>query len=129
MSLQVDEGWVREYCARTGMRLPEEMGQPREDKPRKYHNIPTMADGKVYASKREARRHSELKLMQEAGEIRGWAEQVTFLLPGGIRYRADFVVLYPGGRYEVEDAKGMRTKEYQLKRRLMAEMGIEIKEV
>ena len=85
MSLQVDEGWVRDYCRRTGTRLPEGMDPPREDKPRenKYHNIPTMEDGKVYPSRREARRHRELKLLQEAGEIRGWAEQVTFLLPGG----------------------------------------------
>ena len=131
MSLQVDEGWVRDYCRRTGTRLPEGMDLPREDKPRenKYQNIPTMEDGKVYPSRREAGRHRELKLLQEAGEIRGWAEQVTFLLPGGIRYRADFVVLYPDGHYEVEDAKGMRTKEYLLKRKLMAGMGIEIREV
>jgi hypothetical protein len=54
---------------------------------------------------------------------------VPYTLPGGIVYKADFVVEYPDGREEVEDAKGYRTAVYRLKKRLMKSLGIEVKEV
>ena len=68
-------------------------------------------------------------MMQKAGEIYGWAEQVTFLLPGGVKYRADFVVLQRDGTFRIEDSKGVRTKEYIMKKKLMASIGLDIKEV
>ncbi len=106
----------------------------------KYRNRPT--DG--YASKREARRATALRLMQEAGQIQGLREQVEFLLiprqtrPDGTAerscsYWADFVYdEWTGGgwRRVVEDVKGVRTREYVLKRKLMLMVhGVAIKEV
>jgi hypothetical protein len=111
----------KEYL-RTG-RLP---GDP---KPSKYRNHKTPYKGKVYDSQREANRAAELDMLVKAGEIAGYAEQVGFLLAGGIVYRADFVVLEWDGTYRVEDAKGVRTKEYRIKKRLMKEKGLEIEEV
>jgi hypothetical protein len=55
--------------------------------------------------------------------------QVPFTLAGGIVYKADFVALNSDGTYRIEDVKGVRTKEYRLKKRLMAEKGLEIVEV
>lgn len=128
--LEFDDAWLAEYCKRTGQVNPlDKSGKAKGKKRSKYGNRKTKIDGVVYDSAREAKRHSELALMQKAGEICGWAEQVTFLLPGGVKYRADFVVLNNDGTWAVEDAKGMRTKEYVLKKRLMAAMGIEIREV
>lgn len=95
------------------------------EKPNKYRNKRTNG----YASKREADRAAELDMLQKAGEIAGYAKQVPFLLAGGIKYYADFVVLYFDGYYEIEDAKGVRTDVYKLKKRLMAEKGLKIKEV
>ena len=102
------------------------------DKPRqsKYRNVRTAYAGKVYDSKREAQRAAELDLLIKAGEIAGKLEQVPFALPGGVVYRADFVVLRNDGTWYVEDAKGVRTKEYKIKARLFAERyGQEIVEV
>lgn len=121
---------IRAFCNRTGQPLPKGLGAARPKRANKYHNTKTEQDGKMYDSKREAGRARELQLMQAAGEIVSFAEQVPFLLPGGIRYIADFVVLLQDGTYRVEDSKGARTEGYKLKKRLMRECkGIEIVEV
>lgn len=128
--LAFDDAWLADYCKRTGQTNPlDKTDKPKGGKRPKYGNRKTEVDGKVYDSAKEAKRHGELVLLQKAGEIYSWAEQVTFLLPGGVKYRADFVVLNKDGTFTVEDAKGMPTKEYLIKKKLMASMGIEIKEV
>lgn len=106
----------------------------------KYRNKPT--DG--YHSKREARRAAALRLMQEAGQIQGLREQVEFLLiprqtrPDGTAerscsYWADFTYdewTADGWRRVVEDVKGVRTREYVIKRKLMLMVhGVAIREV
>lgn len=119
---------LRVYCERTGATLTG-VAQPEAKKPSKYRNKRTEANGKTYDSKKEAKRAQELQLLVRAGEIAGVMEQVTFTLAGGVRYRADFVILNWDGTYAVEDVKGVLTKEYKIKKRLMAERGLEIKEV
>ncbi len=116
----------REY-ERTG-KLPARMGA--EPKPHKYGAKRTEYGGKIYPSRHEANRAAELVLMARAGEVVTVMEQVSFLLPGGHKYIADFVILWPDGHYTVEDAKGVKTPEYKIKRDLMLEKyGIEIQEV
>lgn len=84
----------------------------------KYHNIKTTVDGIEFDSKAEARRYTELKLLKQAGEIKGFGIQPSFVLPGGIRYRADFIVCDKDGLIWVEDVKGVCTKEFSLKQKL-----------
>jgi hypothetical protein len=80
-----------------------------------------------YASKKEARRAGELKLMQSAGVISDLREQVTYEIlpsmplikcPKPLRYIADFAYKQDGVDV-VEDVKGFKTREYRIKRRLM----------
>ena len=133
--IEFDEAWLADYTRRTGKTVhdharKEEPKPPEKPKRQsKYNAKPTMLDGKRYASKHEAQRAAEIRVLWQAHEIAGFAEQVEFLLPGGIRYRADFVLLHKDGTFSVEDAKGVQTKEYRMKKRLMAECGFEIKEV
>ena len=101
----------------------------------KYHAQPTIVDGIRFASRKEAARYRELRLLEQAGKIQDLRLQVPFvLLPKSqygraVKYIADFVYI-ENDRQVVEDAKGYRTDVYKLKRRLMAELlGIEIKEV
>ena len=58
---------------------------------------------------------------------------MAFLLPGGVKYVADFVTLNTDGTWSVLDAKSeatSRDKAYRIKRKLMREcLGIEIEEV
>jgi hypothetical protein len=126
---------VRSYCDRNGFAYPDGIGPApgKAKKESKYHNRRTERDGAMFDSKREADRWGELRLMGEAGAVAGVGRQVTFFLPGRVRYIADFVILYADGRYEVEDAKGgevTKTQAYRIKRRLMkAVHGIDISEV
>lgn len=87
----------------------------------KYRNTKTEMDGHIFDSKAEARRYSELKLLQQAGEITGFGIQPSFVLPGSIRYRPDFIVCGKAGEIWVEDVKGMQTQAFKLKQRLWQE--------
>lgn len=117
----------------------------------KYNNKKAEADGLVFDSVRERNRYLELKLMERAGDISDLRRQVKFTLidtqrepdtqgpRGGIKrgkvieketaYIADFVYT-ENGETVVEDAKGVKTPEYIIKRKLMLERyGIRIKEI
>ena len=122
------EEQLREYCKRTGMPLPAGVADS-PPKQSKYRNKRTEYNGRIYDSKREAQRAAELQLLVKSGDVAAVLEQVAFTLAGGIKYRADFVILGWDGTFTVEDSKGILTKEYRLKKRLMAERGIEIHEV
>jgi hypothetical protein len=86
----------------------------------KYGAKPTTVDGKRFASKREARRYGELKLLQQAGKIDALQCQVRFKLVQVVHYVADFVYI-ENGKQIVEDVKGFKTREYKAKKKLMAE--------
>jgi hypothetical protein len=97
---------------------------------RKYGNEPVTVEGVRLDSKREAKRWKELRAMLRGGALKWLARQAEFILPGGIVYRCDFIYLAAGDmEMTIEDAKGHITKEYALKKKLMAELGFEIKEV
>lgn len=123
---------------------------------RKYGNKKiTAGNGQVFDSKKEYRRYCELTLFERAGEITNLQRQVHYLLipeqrapstevykrgpragqpkPGPVlerkvTYIADFVY-EQNGETVVEDTKGLRTKEYVIKRKMMLyRYGIRIKE-
>lgn len=101
---------------------------------RKYRNELTEVDGVTFASKAEARRYGELKLLEYAGEIYGLILQPRFVLEvNGVKittYVADFEYRDREDRRTVEDVKGVRTTVYKLKKKLMyAVYGIEVTEV
>ena len=90
-------------------------------KPTKYRNIRTEYAGRTFDSKKEAARAQELDLLKQAGEVLAWFPQVTFALGAGINYRADFVVIGKDWTVTVEDVKGIKTKEYRIKKKLFRE--------
>lgn len=89
-----------------------------------------------YASKREANRAAELQLLQHIGEITALEFQVKYeLIPKqegerAVTYTADFRYRDKLGNLHVEDAKGMKTQQYVIRRKLMKFIhGIRIEEV
>ena len=88
-------------------------------KTHKYGAKPTMVDGRRFASKREARRYSELKLAEQAGKIENLRCQVRYRLVQVVHYVADFVYIDESGVAVVEDVKGYKTPEYKAKKKLM----------
>ena len=115
------------------------------------------ANGHVHDSRREACRCNELHILQRAGEISGLEVQKKYVLVPAVRehtgqyytkgakkgqekpgkllehevaYYADFDYTTKDGRHVTEDTKGMKTKEYIIKRKLMLYIhGIAIVEV
>jgi hypothetical protein len=108
----------------------------RMDMANKYGNIKTVtSDGIRHDSIKEANRWCELQLLLKAGYITDLQRQVKFeLLPKqegerAVYYIADFVYTENGIKI-VEDVKGMKTKEYRLKKKMMLYFhGIKIKEI
>lgn len=99
----------------------------------KYKNRKTVVNGITFDSAKEARRYSELVLLEKAGVINTLKLQPSFkIVVNGVKictYRADFSYT-EDGRFVVEDVKGFITQVYSMKRKLMlATHGIEIKEV
>ncbi len=101
----------------------------------KYNAVKTTVDGVVFDSKHEADRYSELRLLQLAGEIENLELQPAFEIVVNdkriCKYRADFRYRTVGAKADtIEDAKGVRTPVYRLKKKLVEAMyGIEIIEV
>lgn len=105
----------------------------------KYGAVPTIVDNIRFASKREAERYKELRLLEAAGEITDLKRQVRFPLftedmddnrQQVTQYIADFTYVDKGGQKVVEDAKGVRTAMYVLKKKwMLLEWGIDIQEV
>ena len=116
----------------------------------KYRNKKITVNGITYDSRKECNRHIELLMLERAGRITDLQRQVKFVLipaqrepgmvgkrggvyPGKLierecAYIADFVY-YENGIRVVEDTKGVRTKDYKIKRKLMLWVhGIRIKE-
>lgn len=100
----------------------------------KYNAIKTEIDGYVFASRREANRYAELKILEKAGEIKDLELQPVYpcLVNGKLvcKYIADFRYKLSSGREVVEDAKGAKTPVYRLKNKLVnALYGVVIVEV
>lgn len=117
----------------------------------KYHSRKITRDGITFDSIKEYQRYSELLLLQRAGAITDLQRQVKYvLLPAQYRpmfdrkahkwkdrcverevcYIADFVFKDSDGVVHVEDVKGVRTKDYILKRKMMLYIhNIQIEEV
>lgn len=117
----------------------------------KYHSKKITLNGITYDSKKEAKRHQELLLLERAGAIQSLQTQVKYVLipaqrepdkvgkrGGTIKgklierecaYIADFVYI-ENGQTVVEDTKGYRTTDYKIKRKLMLYIhGIRIREI
>ena len=99
-------------------------------KPPKYGNHKVVIDGeKVADSQHEYRRLNDLKVLQRAGEIKDLQTQVRYnLIPAqkicgekvrGTDYIADFVYWTKDDQFICEDAKGHKTADYIIKRKLM----------
>ncbi len=94
---------------------------------KKYRNKKTTIDDIAFASKGEANRYCELKLLERAGLISDLQLQPKFELQPkfkkdgktirAINYIADFQYI-ENGQIVVEDFKGVITKEFAIKKKM-----------
>jgi hypothetical protein len=112
-------------------RLPTKFAQTTE-KLSKYRNTRVEFGGHKFSSKLEAKRYSELMLLERAGEIRNLRLQPRYnLLVNGQKicaYVGDFEYkTAPYDQLVTEDTKGFLTPEFKLKAKLFkAVMGRDI---
>ena len=102
-------------------------------KKNKYNARKTTVCGHTFDSKREAEIYLDLLSRKQAGEIVRIRLQPSYTLLEGFRdntgknqkpitYTADFLVEYDDGRREVIEVKGMRTRDYLLRKKLFLHM-------
>ena len=95
----------------------------------KYKNKKTTIDGLIFASKLEAKRYTELKLLEKQGIITNLKLQPSYdIIPSFKKnnktyrkstYKADFSYYDNETNKEVvEDTKGFKTPVYMLKKKL-----------
>ena len=96
----------------------------------KYKNKKIEVDGIIFDSKKEAKRYTELKILEKAGKIRDLKLQPKFELIPTLRiegyktmpitvYKADFEYMeQETGKFIVEDVKGFKTDVYKLKKKM-----------
>lgn len=107
------------YCLDCG----EKVGELPAFKRSKYRNVRTVVDGVSFASKREAKRYEELKILEACGHLQALKLQPRYKLwvEGKLicTYVADFeYVELPSGKAVVEDVKGFKTDVYRIKAKL-----------
>src|SRR5688572_15165165 len=118
------------------------MPRPQYARQGKYRNVPTVVDGIKFASKAQAKRYAELKLLERAGAISDLRAEVPFRLEvNGVlvcKYVADATYTERindpqaiGERFVAEDTKSPATRKnpvFRLKAKLMKAIhGIEIR--
>ena len=102
-------------------------------KPNKYNARKTTVCGRTFDSKREAEVYLELLAQKQAGEIVRIGFQPQYTLLEGfkdntgkkqkpITYTADFFVTFADGHSEVIEVKGVRTRDYLLRKKLFLHM-------
>ena len=97
-----------------------------ETKRSKYGNSKvTLSSGLKFDSEKEANRYTELRLMENAGEITALNMQVKFKLTAS-KYYADFTYFdYKKKQFIVEDVKSVATRKltpFRMKKRMMKEL-------
>jgi hypothetical protein len=142
MGLRWTEDDLKDYQARQKRQalpcvppVPSGVSVADMDRPKrnKYGNRRVEVDGIRFDSQKEARYYEELMLRYRAGDLKLVLLQVPFILPGPVKYYADFLTIDNDGRFEVIDVKSEATRKNRVyinkKKQMKAVGGIEIKEV
>jgi hypothetical protein len=88
----------------------------------KYRAIKTEVDGITFASKKEAKRYQELRLLEKAGVIQDLRLQPKFEISVNGEHICDYIGDFnyvENGKVVIEDTKGVRTPVYRLKKKLV----------
>lgn len=106
----------------------------KQKKESKYKAKKTWRWGLCFDSIKEANFFDMLRLRHRAGQISGYLFHGKLVLAEGdgqdqraMCYEPDFIVLYPDGHYEIIDTKGMETKQFKDKMKILREKYPQVK--
>lgn len=88
----------------------------------KYGAIPVLRKGIRYDSKLEAKCAAWLDILVKSGEVVFYLRQIPFDLPGRVKYRCDFQVFWKKGEVSFIDAKGIETKDFIIKKKMVEDI-------
>ncbi len=88
----------------------------------KYNAKKTEVNGIKFDSKKEADYCTELDLRIKSGEVIFYLRQVPFDLPGTVKYRVDFQEFHTDGTIHFIDVKGMQTKDFIMKKKMVEDL-------
>ncbi|AVO37377.1 DUF1064 domain-containing protein [Pukyongiella litopenaei] len=123
------------------MTAAELRGRHDQPKGQKYGAQRETVDGITFDSRKEARRYQQLRLLLRAGDIADLRRQVAIELEGrdgpvltrtGRRMKITVDFAYTDlrtGLTVYEDAKGLPTRDYEVRRAVAAAQGVEVIEV
>ncbi len=122
--------WLEER-KRAGLRVTEKFSgasapapAPEPKKRASKYNatkVPDPEGGKPFDSKAEKKHADQFRLLLKAKQIRCYGRQPKFILPGGLNYTADHLVIHMDGTIEVFDTKGLILPDYVMRRTLLTE--------
>ena len=85
----------------------------------KFKAVRSQIAGFKFASKKEAKRYMELKVLEQTGEVLFFLMQTPFHLPAGVKYICDFLVFWKDESVTIEDVKGVKTPMYLTKKKMV----------
>lgn len=88
----------------------------------KFRAKPVADSGQHFASKLEHRFFQVLEVHKRAGHVLFFLRQVTFHLPGGVKYVCDYQIFYSDGRVTFVDVKGVETPDFIAKKKIVEAM-------
>ena len=88
----------------------------------KFRAKPTTIEGIRFDSKLEARYYSNLKERVKTGEVVMFLRQTPLHLPGNVKYVVDFTEFHSDGTVHFIDCKGMETKEFIMKKKMVEDL-------
>lgn len=96
----------------------------------KFKAKPVKSDGHHFGSTAEYNFGLHLELEKKNGNVVFYLRQVPFHLPGGVKYVVDYMVFNHDGTINFIDVKGVETKEFITKKKIVEALyPIEIKVV
>ncbi len=97
----------------------------KREKPSKYHVRPKAErrfNGILFASVKEMSYYKDLQLLVKGKALRFFLRQVPFDLPGGVKYRVDFVEFHQNGSVRFVDVKGVKTDMFKVKKKQVEQL-------
>jgi hypothetical protein len=125
------EGWAvrlteEQYAELMRRRSTPVATVPLAKKPKYRNKRCQSADGQWFDSQLERDYYQQLLLRWKVGDVLWFIRQVNFELEGGVRYRADFLVVTPAA-VEVVDTTGVMTQAKANKlKQVKARYGIDV---
>ena len=90
-----------------------------------YHKFkakPVDDGGFKFASTLEWKYFKHLQLLQKAGEVLFFLQQVPIRLPGGTKYVVDYQIFTSDGRVRFVDVKGISTVLFETKKKIVEDI-------